>query len=375
MAACSHGRSQRRTLWEAAIPLRHQGRGGWRNPRGGPALTRLLAVVWFLLAAIIGEAQAHDLRPAYLGITERVPDSYSVLWKAPALGDRRLAIYPRLPESAKETTPRNGVFLNDAYVERWTVRAPNGFAGQSIAIDGLPDSRTDVLVRIEKLNGGTQTVRLTPASPFFEVPAAQGWQQVAAAYLRLGVEHILLGIDHLLFVLALIMLVRGWKQIGVTITAFTVAHSITLAAATLGLINVPGPPVEAAIALSIVLVAVETVNSTNGRDSLTVRFPWLVAFPFGLLHGLGFAGALREVGLPEHAIPVALLFFNIGVELGQLFFVAAVLFVFEILRRVTFPFLRAEPNRSQGRVRFGGAYGIGAVASFWLIERVSGFWT
>lgn len=337
-------------------------------------MTRLLTAVWLLLAILAGQARAHDLRPAYLGITETAPESYSVLWKAPALGDRRLAIYPKLPEGAKETTPRNGVFLSDAYVERWTVRAPTGFAGQTIAIDGLPESRTDVLVRIERLNGKTSTARLTPASSSFEVPAVQGWEQVAVAYLWLGVEHILLGVDHLLFVLALVMLVRGWKQIALTITAFTVAHSITLAAATLGFIDVPGPPVEAAIALSIVLVAVEVVNSANGRESLTVRFPWLVAFVFGLLHGLGFAGALSEVGLPEHAIPVALLFFNIGVELGQLVFVAVVMALFAILRWLALALLRADPSWFQERLRFGGAYCIGGIASFWLMERVSGFW-
>ncbi len=271
--------------------------------------------------------------PAYLAITESAPDVYSVLWKAPAMGELRLAIYPRLPESAVETTPREGAFLNDAYVERWTVRAPAGFAGETIAIDGLAESRTDVLVRIERLNGETSTARLTPASPSFEVPAASGLRQVAAAYLWLGVEHILFGIDHLLFVLALILLVRGWKRIGLTVTAFTVAHSITLGAATLGFLNVPGPPVEAAIALSIALVAVEIVNSARGRESLAARLPWLVAFAFGLLHGLGFAGALSEVGLPGHAIPVALLFFNIGVELGQLLFIAVVMALFVILRR------------------------------------------
>ena len=205
---------------------------------------------------------------------------------------------------------------------------PAGFAGETIAIDGLAASRTDVLVRIERLSGETSTARLTPASPSFEVPAATGSAQVAAAYLWLGVEHILLGIDHLLFVLALIMLVRGWKRIALTVTAFTVAHSITLGAATLGFLHVPGPPVEAAIALSIALVAAEIVNSARGRRKPHRPLPWLVAFAFGLLHGLGFAGALSEVGLPDHAIPVALLFFNLGVELGQLLFIAAVLALF-----------------------------------------------
>ncbi|HTN99005.1 MAG TPA: HupE/UreJ family protein, partial [Nordella sp.] len=277
---------------------------------------------------------------------------------------------PRLPPSAVEVAPRAGVFLSDAYVERWTVRAPTGFTGETIAIDGLAESRTDVLVRIERLSGETSTARLTPASPSFEVPTASGWREVASAYLWLGVEHILLGVDHLIFVLALIMLVRGWRRIGLTVTAFTLAHSITLGAATLGYIHVPGPPVEALIALSIALVAVEIVNSARGRMSFSSRFPWLIAFAFGLLHGLGFAGALSEVGLPAHAIPVALLFFNVGVEIGQLLFVATVLALFAALHRIAIGYMRSEPRRLQAWLRQAGAYGIGGIASFWLIERI-----
>ena len=272
-----------------------------------------------------------------------------------------------------ETTQREEVFLSDAYVERWTVHAPAGFAGEMITIDGLPEIRTDVLVRIEKLNGETSTARLTSASPSFEVPAAQGWQQVAAAYLRLGVEHILFGVDHLVFVLALILLVRGLKQILLTVTAFTVAHSITLGAATLGYINVPGPPVEASIALSIVLVAGEIVNVSRGQVSLAARIPWLIAFAFGLLHGLGFAGALSEVGLPGHAIPVALVFFNIGVEIGQLLFVVAVMAMFTVLRPLWVS-IRPSASWSQSLPLVSAAYCIGTVASFWFIERVYGFW-
>lgn len=337
-------------------------------------MIRLLAAVWLLLTLAAGQAQAHDLRPAYLAITESAPGVYSVLWKAPAMGELRLAVYPRLPQSAVEAAPRDSAFLDDAYVERWTVRDPTGFAGQTIAIDGLPASRTDVLVRIERLSGETSTTRLTPDRPSFEVPSSTGLVQVAATYLGLGVEHILSGVDHLLFVLALLILVPGWKRIGLTVTAFTVAHSITLAAATLGFVHVPGPPVEAAIALSIALVAVEIVNSTNGRESLTARLPWLVAFAFGLLHGFGFAGALSEVGLPGHAIPVALLFFNLGVELGQLLFIAVVMTLFVILRRIWLARVRPEANWSPAWPRLAAAYCIGGVASFWLVERVSGFW-
>jgi hydrogenase/urease accessory protein HupE len=170
------------------------------------------------------------------------------------------------------------------------------------------------------------------------------------AYLVLGVRHILGGVDHLLFVLALVILVRDWRRVAITVTAFTVAHSITLVAATLDWISVPGQPVEAAIALSIVLIAVEIVNARRGRVSLTVRWPWLVAFCFGLFHGLGFAGALAEVGLPHHAIPIALLFFNLGVEIGQLAIVLALV-----------PFLQSQRGRRWYRSAFtpGAATAIG----------------
>jgi hydrogenase/urease accessory protein HupE len=198
--------------------------------------------------------------------------------------------------------------------------------------------------------------------------------EVAATYLRLGIEHILFGFDHLLFVLALVILVREWRRVAMTVTAFTVAHSITLAAATLGFVNVPGPPLEAAIALSIVLVAVEIVNARHGKPSLTARLPWLVAFSFGLLHGFGFAGALAEVGLPQHAIPVALLFFNLGVEIGQLFFVAADLtFAWLLSNAGTLHFKPVLDQRAMNRIDVIAAYAIGAVAAYWLIERTTAF--
>ncbi|MCV9943981.1 MULTISPECIES: HupE/UreJ family protein [unclassified Rhizobium] len=339
-------------------------------------MIRLLIVLWVALTFISGHAHAHDLRPAYLSITESAPAIYAVLWKAPAMGERRLAVYPRLPLSAVEATPHEGAILNDAYIERWTVHAPTGFAGETIAFDGLPESRTDVLLRVERLSGEVSTARLTPANPSWAVPAATGWQQVGATYVWLGIEHILFGVDHLLFVLALILLAGSWKRIAITITAFTVAHSITLGAATLGYLNVPGPPVEAAIALSIVLVAVEIVKSRQAKEAnLTARLPWLVAFAFGLLHGLGFAGALSEIGLPHHAIPAALLFFNIGVELGQLAFAATVLATFAILGRLSIRVFRSQHGRApHAWARVATAYCIGGIAAFWLIERVGGFW-
>ncbi len=298
-----------------------------------------------------------------------------MLFKIPALGDDlRLAIYVNLPEGTSDVTPPRIGFNGGAYIERRRITRNGGLAGHIIAIDGLSGTSTDVLVRIESLGGATQTERLSPTSPTFVVQAAPGAWEVAATYLRFGIEHILFGFDHLLFVFALVILVQDWRRVALTVTAFTIAHSITLAAATLDLVNVPGPPVEAAIALSIVLVAVEIVNARRGAPSLAARWPWLVAFCFGLLHGLGFAGALAEVGLPHHAIPIALLFFNLGVEIGQLAFVATVLAAGELFRRaIALRFAPALVQRAVNRLEVTAAYAIGTVSAYWLIERTSAF--
>jgi hydrogenase/urease accessory protein HupE len=206
-----------------------------------------------------------------------------------------------------------------------------------------------------------------PQRPEFTVRGATGVLQVAWTYLVLGVGHILGGVDHLLFVLALLLIVRGTRRIVATITAFTLAHSLTLMAATLGWVRMPGPPVEATIALSIVFVAAEVVHGLRGRQGLTARAPWVVAFSFGLLHGFGFAGALAEVGLPQTAIPVALLFFNVGVEAGQLLFVAGVLAARALLAR--------SPAALPGWAPSVPPYFIGTVAMYWVIERVGAFWS
>lgn len=337
---------------------------------------RRFAALFVFFAALHGHpAQPDELRPGYLELRQTASDTYSMLFKIPARGDDlRLAIYVHLPEGTNDVAPPQSAFSSGAYTERRTVRRGGGIAGQTVSIEGLSATSTDVLVRIESLGGATQTERLSPTKTAFVVQTAPGAWEVATTYLRLGVEHILFGFDHLLFVLALVILVRDWRRVAITVTAFTVAHSFTLAAATLGFVNVAGPPVEAAIALSIVLVAAEIVNARRGRPSLTARRPWLVAFGFGLLHGLGFAGALAEVGLPHHAIPVALLFFNLGVEIGQLAFVAAVLTTGWLLRRVAS--VRLEPalvQRTVDRLDVTTAYAIGAVAAYWLIERTAGF--
>jgi len=218
-------------------------------------------------------------------------------------------------------------------------------------------------------DGTTQLARINPFEPRFVVTASPDAYEVVQTYTLLGIEHILTGFDHLLFVLALLILVKGTRRLIATITAFTVAHSLTLFAATLGWVHVPGPPVEAAIALSIVFVAAEIVHGRQGMPGLTERYPWVIAFAFGLLHGLGFAGALAEVGLPQNAIPLALLFFNVGVELGQLVFIGAILLLLAAARRLAAGFDLAVP-RWWWRIP---PYLIGGLASFWVFERVAAF--
>ncbi|MBX9651873.1 MAG: HupE/UreJ family protein [Xanthobacteraceae bacterium] len=332
----------------------------------------IFAVVAMLLAQ---PAVSDEIRPGYLEIRQTSPGAYNLLFKIPARGeDLRLAIYVKLPEGTQDVGLLRASFSDGAYIERRSIRRDGGLAGQAVSIEGLSATSTDVLVRIESIEGAIQTERLSPKKTSFVVQAVPGSGEVAATYLRLGVEHILFGFDHLLFVLALVILVRDWRRVAITVTAFTIAHSITLAAATLGFVNVPGPPVEATIALSIMLVSVEILNARRGKPSLTARLPWLVAFSFGLLHGFGFAGALAEVGLPQHAIPVALLFFNLGVELGQLAFVAAVLTAGGLFRTAMTLWLEATLiHRTVDRLDVLAAYAIGAVAAFWLIERTTAF--
>jgi len=333
----------------------------------------------FLFAALVAllaqPALSDELRPGYLEMRQIGPGAYNLVFKIPARGDDlRLAVYVSLPEGTQDVAPPRASFSDGAYVERRSIRRDGGLAGQAVTIDGLSATSTDVLVRIESLGGETQTERLSPTNTAFVIQATPGAGEVAATYLRLGVEHILFGFDHLLFVLALVVLVREWRRVAVTVTAFTIAHSITLAAATLGFVHVPGPPLEATIALSIMLVSVEILNARRGKPSVTARLPWLVAFSFGLLHGFGFAGALAEVGLPQHAIPVALLFFNVGVEVGQLIFVAAVLSLIRLLFHAASQLLEpALIQRTFDRLDVTVAYAIGIVAAYWLVERTTAF--
>ncbi len=323
----------------------------------------ILLLAW--LVAPVAPARAHEMRPAYLELRETTPDTYQVLWKVPARGlNERLSLYVRFSDDTDVVAQPVGGFVAGSHLQRWRVRRPGGLTGTPITIVGLSSTFTDVLLRLERADGTSLSHRLTADAPTYVVAASPSLRQLAWTYLALGVGHILLGIDHLLFVLALLFLVGGGRKLIGTITAFTVAHSITLALATLGFVHVPGAPVEATIALSIVFVAAEIVHGRKGRPGLTARWPWIVAFIFGLLHGFGFAGALTELGLPQKAIPLALLFFNVGVELGQLAFVAAVLLAARLTRALT-----PRPES----IDVAPAYGIGSIAMFWVIQRVTTF--
>jgi len=323
----------------------------------------LFVVLGILLA---GKVSAHELRPAYLQLHQTGPDIYDVFWKVPAAGDSlRLSLYVRLPETCSNQTPPHGIFSSDAYSEVWSVDCPGGLSGSTIHIDGLTATLTDVLVRIEHLDGTSQVTRLTSSSPSFIVAVMPHRFEVASTYLRLGIDHILTGFDHLLFVSGLLLLVTSVRRLLLTVSAFTLSHTFTLSFATLGFVHVPPPPVEAVIALSILFVAYEVLRKRERADGLAQRKPWLVAFSFGLLHGLGFAGGLSAAGLPAGHIPLALGFFSAGVEVGHFSFVAVVLAVISAVRHWTSKLptwcFRIPP------------YAIGSIAAYWLIARLAAF--
>ena len=321
---------------------------------------RLLAL---LLAVLLARgAAAHESLPAYLGIAEIAPGVFDVMWRMPATQGAPPALSPVFPAQCAADAPPSFSQAPGALVGRLKLRCkPPGLTEGNVQLAGLERTVVDALVRLSFLDGREMTVVLKPDNPVLVLTEPHHAVDVAG-YFRLGVEHILFGVDHLLFVTGLVLIVRRIGRLVKTITAFTVAHSLTLALATLGFVHVPPAPVEATIALSIVFLARELVRLRRREVGLTARYPWVVAFTFGLLHGFGFAGALAEVGLPEHDIPLALLLFNLGVEAGQLIFVGALLVLREGLRRA---------GRVPAALAGTPAYGIGAAAGFWLIARLA----
>jgi hydrogenase/urease accessory protein HupE len=324
---------------------------------------RLTFRVVLLMLAVVQTSYAHEVRPGYLELRQTDVGMYAVLWKVPAVGEMRLSIHPRFPENCRPVGEVTSYRGSDSYAEHLSIECPGGLNGRTIAIDGLGATMTDVLVRMEFADGTTWTQRLKPSVPAALIPETVSRLQTAGVYLKLGFEHILSGVDHLLFVLALIILTRGGWKLVKTVTAFTLSHSVTLTSATLGFVHVPQRPVEAVIALSIVFVATEIVKVRRGIKNITVSAPWMVAFFFGLIHGLGFAGGLSEAGLPTLHIPTALLFFSLGVESGHFLFIGVVMFLIVLTRRVRIPFPRWT--------ELVPPYAIGTIAMFWVIQRLT----
>jgi hydrogenase/urease accessory protein HupE len=315
-----------------------------------------------ILLVIPGLVFAHEIRPAYLEIKEVKANRIEIFWKQPVSGESAIRLTPVLSSGwladSASISSANGVAL----IRQWTIKTTRSIAGQKVFIDGLENTITDVLVSITLANGTNITRILRPSAPSFVINKSRQSALPVFEYLRLGVEHILFGMDHLLFVLALILIVQGRMRLFKTITAFTIAHSITLAAATLGWVHIPTAPVEAVIALSIIFLAVELVHYYQGKPVFSGQYPWVVAFIFGLLHGFGFAGALANVGLPQNDIPLTLFLFNAGVEIGQLTFVFAVIAVAWVMSS-TF-------TKLPSRFRMVAPYAIGCMAAFWFFERL-----
>jgi hydrogenase/urease accessory protein HupE len=325
----------------------------------------LLMTIMALLSVI--KTKAHEIRPALLTITETEKNWFEVTWKVPSFEGEVLDIHPVFPESFNLIGIPANNDVGGAVIQYFSLNyiGKDEIAGKQVFIEGLSSLQIDVLVQMQRIDGSRYSAILKPYEPIYIFPKIGTKSEVAYSYWIMGIIHILSGFDHLLFVLALFLIVRNKWKLFKTITAFTLAHSITLALATLGLVNVPPGPTEAVIALSIVFLAGEIINSHQGRYSLTEKYPWVVAMFFGLFHGLGFAGALTAIGLPQNEIPVALLMFNLGVETGQIMFLIAVMLIWQILKRANIKW----PTNAWKWL----PYAIGSLAAFWTIERIVGF--
>ena len=324
----------------------------------------MLAFFTAMLWALVTPAGAHEVRPALLQITETAPKVYEVTWKQPMVGDLAIHLVPHLSSGALDHAPDSEDAQQGFRIKLW--RLKNAVLdGQTLSIEGLSASVTDVLLRVETKSGKRIDTVMRPAQSNYTFNLSGPKGIAVPGYLRMGVEHILTGFDHLLFVFGLFLLVGPSWRLVKAITAFTVAHSITLGLAALGFIHFPSAVIEALVALSIVFVAWELVQGPASR-SLAYRYPWMIAFTFGLLHGLAFAGALADVGLPQGEAPLALLLFNVGVEIGQLSFIAVVVFAAKLMQRL--PAWRSAESLPFARI--APAYVIGALATYWLIERI-----
>src|SRR6201993_5028839 len=324
---------------------------------------RLLLCIVAGLVAWISHTWAHEARPAFLEIKETAPGRYSVLWRTPVLAGMRLPVVLKFPVGVRDTNEPVTQWLTDSVVERRVIEAgANGLAGKCIEFAGLQATITDVLTHVQTRDGLDITTLVRPSEARLVVATPRSWPEVAGDYILHGIQHISFGVDHLLFVLGLLLIVADRWMLLKTVTAFTVAHSITLAISTLGYAEVPVIPLNAAIALSILFLGPEIVRSWRGETSFTIRHPWVVAFAFGLLHGFGFASALTSAGLPRHDLPLALVSFNVGVELGQLGFIALV-----VLLKGSFRTLEVRWPRWAEALP---GYTVGSLGAFWTVQRL-----
>ena len=330
----------------------------WRK-----SLHFILTCTAFVLLAAPLSAPADEFRPALLEITEREGGWVDVTWKVPMLGDQVLALTPLLPPFLEQVGPGAGHRATGAWVETKSYNtAGQPLHGAKVEVQGLVGVPIDVVVRVSLADGMEHSAILRSAKNTFEIPERVTRTELAVSYWKMGTIHILEGLDHLLFLLTLLLIVNGFWALLKTVTAFTIAHSLTLALATLDLVRIPSVPTEAVISLSIVLLAVEVIHKNDGILTSSERFPWLVAFGFGLVHGLGFAGALSEIGVPQNEVPLALLMFNLGVETGQVMFVTLVSLLLAGLHHIH--------THSALKLARATPYAIGGIAAYWTIDRL-----
>lgn len=320
--------------------------------------------LFLLFSVACTSVSAHEIRPAYLQVQQTSESTYHLLWKVPVKGDRIIKLFPTFSNHFVLTESGTRKRMKESLVFQYMLHGEQPLQGSILAIANLEKTMVDVLVRIEYLNGEKVTLMLKPDKPEIRLPDKTTRWQVITNYTSMGVKHILLGFDHLLFVLALLIISVGFKKLVTTITAFTIAHSITLSFSAIGWVNLPSHPVEAVIALSIAFLALEIIRAQSGNPSLASRKPWLVAFIFGLLHGFGFASALRIIGLPQTDTLLALATFNIGVELGQLIFISVVTVFIQTIK----PFVSKKEWLMNAL-----PYSVGSIAMYWTIERLTNF--
>lgn len=310
----------------------------------------------------ISPSFAHIFAPSLYELKETGSDTVNARWKEPILRPRGAMLRPVLPPNCEGVGKVNFEYVDTGAVAAWNLECPGGLIGKTVSVENIATSKADVLLRVELLDGRSIRQVLTESDSSFVIPERESSLSVFKGYLLLGTEHILEGFDHLLFILGLVLIIGWSRQLLWTVTAFTVGHSITLGLAVLGFVNVPQQLTEAAIALSIYFLAIELYRSYKSHNTLMNRYPWIIAGLFGLLHGLGFAGALSEIGLPQTDVPLALLSFNIGIEIGQLVFVGLVLVAWAVLRRIPIVWPQFAKHTP--------AYLIGSLAVFWFLERM-----